>query len=315
MSKLFFKMPEDDEKKEKRLQLRRTISILITFLFVLILLIAIIYALAYMLVGNIVFEGLTSMVENVTLYFSQFEKVLNGISEKMPNNGLEERLQNFADKFTERISDYFSADAVLNIITNIGGSLVKIALGIVVAIYLLKDKDYFIRLWRKATHVFFPMGFSGRLNEVLYDIDKVFSRFLRGQLLDALIVAIVTSIALTIIRLDFAVLLGCFAGITNIIPYFGPIFGAIPAIIVALLSGGITKAIITLIVFVIIQQIDGNIIYPKVVGSSTGLHPLTVLLAVTFGGYFWGILGMILAVPITACIKQYIVRKVKDMET
>ena len=315
MSKLFFKMPEDDEKKEKRLQLRRTISILITFLFVLILLIAIIYALAYMLVGNIVFEGLTSMVENVTLYFSQFEKVLNGISEKMPNNGLEERLQNFADKFTERISDYFSADAVLNIITNIGGSLVKIALGIVVAIYLLKDKDYFIRLWRKATHVFFPMGFSGRLNEVLYDIDKVFSRFLRGQLLDALIVAIVTSIALTIIRLDFAVLLGCFAGITNIIPYFGPIFGAIPAIIVALLSGGITKAIITLIVFVIIQQIDGNIIYPKVVGSSTGLHPLTVLLAVNFGGYFWGILGMILAVPITACIKQYIVRKVKDMET
>ena len=158
------------------------------------------------------------------------------------------------------------------------------------------------------------MGFSARLNEVLYDIDMVFSRFLRGQLLDALIVAIVTSIVLTIIRLDFAVLLGCFAGITNIIPYFGPIFGAIPAIIVALLSGGFSKAIVTLIAFIVIQQIDGNFIYPKVVGSSTGLHPLFVLLAVTFGGYFWGILGMILAVPIAACIKQYIVRKVKDME-
>jgi predicted PurR-regulated permease PerM len=314
MSKIFFSMSEDNEKYEKRLQLRRTISILVTFLLAIILLITIIYALAYMLVGNIVFEGITSMVENITLYFTRFEDILNGIFEKMPNSGLEERLQNFANNFTERISDYFSAEAVIKIITNIGGSLIKIALGIVVAIYLIKDKDYFIRLWRKSIHIFCPMGFSARLNEVLYDIDIVFSRFLRGQLLDALIVAIVISIVLTIIRLDFAVLLGCFAGITNIIPYFGPIFGAIPAIIVALLSGGFSKAIVTLIAFIVIQQIDGNFIYPKVVGSSTGLHPLFVLLAVTFGGYFWGILGMILAVPIAACIKQYIVRKVKDME-
>lgn len=139
-------------------------------------------------------------------------------------------------------------------------------------------------------------------------------RFLRGQLLDALIVAIITSVILTIIRLDFAVLLGCFAGLTNVIPYFGPVFGAIPAVIVALFTGGLAKAVITLVAFIIIQQIDANLIYPKVVGSSTGLHPVFVLLAVTFGGYFWGIIGMVLAVPVVACIKQFIIRKVEAVD-
>ena len=158
------------------------------------------------------------------------------------------------------------------------------------------------------------MKHGARINDVLNDMDMVFSKFLRGQLLDALIVAIITSIILTIIRLDFAVLLGCFAGITNIIPYFGPVFGAIPAVIVALFTGGLSKAVITLIAFVIIQQIDGNLIYPKVLGSSTGLHPVFVLLAVTFGGYFWGLLGMVLAVPIVAFIKLFILRKAGELE-
>ena len=117
---------------------------------------------------------------------------------------------------------------------------------------------------------------------------------------------------LTILRLDFAVLLGCFAGITNIIPYFGPFWrhsGNRRSAVYRRFS----KALVVLIAFVI-QQIDANLIYPKVVGSSTGLHPVFVLLAVTFGGYFWGLLGMILAVPVVACIKLFILRKAGDIE-
>ncbi|MDD3874541.1 MAG: AI-2E family transporter, partial [Methanosarcina sp.] len=94
----------------------------------------------------------------------------------------------------------------------------------------------------------------------------------------------------------------------------GPILGIIPAAIIGLLSEGISKAILAIVLLLVIQQIDSNIIYPKIVGSNTGLHPVFVLVAITFAGYFWGILGMLLAVPAAACIRLFIVRKIKDLD-
>lgn len=314
MSKLFFKLPKSQKKAEKQLQLRRTFSILLTYLLIIFLVVFLIYAFAFLIVGQLVFSSLTNVLESIIVYFSHYEEVFRNFIESLPDSGLEARFEVLVDDIADWISKNFSGDAVLHFIAGLGGSLVNIALGMVVSIYLIKDKDFFKRLWRKTLHVLFPMKHGAKINDVLHDMDVISSKFLRGQLLDALIVAIITSIVLTIIRLDFAVLLGCFAGITNIIPYFGPVFGAIPAVIVALFTGGLSKAIITLIAFIIIQQIDGNLIYPKVVGGSTGLHPVFVLLAVTFGGYFWGLFGMVLAVPIVACIKLFILRKTGELE-
>ncbi len=314
IGKLFFKLPKTQKKAEKQLQARRTISIILTYIIILFVLLFLIYAFAFLIVGQLVFTGLTNVLESIVSYFAHYEELFRNFVDSLPNNGLEDRFTALINDIAEWISKNFSAEAVLGLMARIGGSLVNVVLGMVVSIYLIKDKDFFKRLWRKSLHVLFSMKHGARINDVLYDIDMVFSRFLRGQLLDALIVAIITSIVLTVIRLDFAVLLGCFAGLTNVIPYFGPVFGAVPAVIVALFTGGLSKAIVTLIAFVIIQQIDGNLIYPKVVGSSTGLHPVFVLLAVTFGGYFWGLLGMVLAVPIVACIKLFILRRVEEME-
>ncbi|MGI6734566.1 MAG: AI-2E family transporter [Anaerovoracaceae bacterium] len=314
ISKLFFKLPRSQKKAEKQLQARRTLSILLTYIIILLIIILLIYSFAFLIVGQLVFTGLTGVLESIVTYFSQYEELFRNFINSLPDNGLEARFETLIDDVAQWISRNFSGEAVLDFIAGLGGSLVNVALGMVVSIYLIKDKDFFKRLWRKAIHLLFPMKQAAKINEVLYDMDVIFSKFLRGQLLDALIVAIITSMVLTILRLDFAVLLGCFAGITNIIPYFGPVFGAIPAIVVALFTGGFSKALVVLIAFVIIQQIDANLIYPKVVGSSTGLHPVFVLLAVTFGGYFWGLLGMILAVPVVACIKLFILRKAGDIE-
>jgi predicted PurR-regulated permease PerM len=104
----------------------------------------------------------------------------------------------------------------------------------------------------------------------------------------------------------YAVIIGIIGGILNIIPYFGPFLGMIPAFLVAFATGGIWRAIIAVLAILAIQQIDSNYIYPKIVGTSIGLHPLFVLLAVSFFGYLWGVLGMLLAVPI-ACIVQVVV--------
>lgn len=314
MSLLFKRLPAHPKKREKRLQMRRTISILLTYLIIIAVVLVWIYAFAVLIVGHLVFDSLTLMLERISTYFSHYQDVFRDFLQGLPNSGLEQRLETAFQNAALWISNHLSTEAMFGAIANIGGSLVNLILGIVISIYIIKDKAFFQRLYRKAVHVILPMKYSAIWNEAMVDIDQVFSKFLRGQLLDALIVATITSIVLTVIRLDFAVLLGCFAGLTNVIPYFGPVFGAIPAVIVALLTGGVTKALITMVAFFIIQQIDSDFIYPKVVGSSTGLHPVFVLLAVTFGGYYWGIGGMILAVPIVACIKLFLVRKLGELE-
>jgi predicted PurR-regulated permease PerM len=152
------------------------------------------------------------------------------------------------------------------------------------------------------------------VTETLSDINSIVSQFLRGQLLDTLIIAILSSIGLSLIGLDFALFIGCFAGICNIIPYFGPIISTVPAALVGLLTGGPSEALLAIFVLLAIQQVDSNIIYPRVVGSSTGLHPLFVLISVTVGGYYGGILGMIIAVPIAAIIKVFIMKKLDSVD-
>jgi predicted PurR-regulated permease PerM len=140
------------------------------------------------------------------------------------------------------------------------------------------------------------------------EINGILSRFVKGALIDAVFIAILSSVALYIIGIDFAVFIGVFAGISNIIPYFGPIIGMIPAFISGWCGGGPGRAVLSVIVLIIVQQIDSNIIYPKVVGTSTGLHPLTVLLAVSVFGYFGGVPAMLVAVPATGILQVFIIK-------
>lgn len=314
VSKFYFKEPSDPVKLEKRHGQQRTISILITFLLIFLIIFIIIYAFAFLIVGDLVFTSLQHMVESIIDYFSRYETVFRGWIAAIPNSGIEERLQDIANDIISWISDNFSTDSVIGFITNIGGSLLNVVLGIVVSIYLLKDKDFFLRLWRKALHLILPMKANAIVTETLSDINRVVSQFVRGQLLDALIIAVLSSIGLSLIGLDFAVFIGCFAGLCNIIPYFGPIISTVPAALVGLLTGGIGEAFLAILVLIIIQQIDANIIYPRVVGGSIGLHPLFVLISVTAGGYYAGIIGMILAVPIAAIVKIIIMKKLDSVE-
>jgi len=314
VAKLFFNEPSDPVKLEKLRGTQRTISILITFLIIFLIIFIIIYAFAFLIMGGLVYTSLQNMVQSIADYFSQYESVFRRWAAAIPNSGIEERLQDFANELINWIADNFSTTAIIGFVSNIGGSLLSVVLGIVVSVYLLKDKDFFLRLWRKTLHLTLSMKTHAVVTETLNDINKVVSQFVRGQLLDALIIAVLSSIGLSFIGLDFAVFIGCFAGLCNIIPYFGPIISTVPAALVGLLTGGVTQGLLAILVLVIIQQIDANIIYPRVVGGSIGLHPLFVLISVTVGGYYWGILGMILAVPAAAIIKVFIMKKLDSIE-
>ena len=133
--------------------------------------------------------------------------------------------------------------------------------------------------------------------------NEIFFKFLTSQILDAILVGILVSIAMTILKVKYAVLLGFLIGLFNLIPYFGAIVAVSIAIIVTILTGGFGKAVLMAVVVIILQQIDANIINPKIVGNSLEISQLLVILAVTIGGAYFGVLGMFLSVPIVTVIK------------
>ncbi|WP_130863237.1 AI-2E family transporter [Bacilliculturomica massiliensis] len=304
----------DPLKQAKREKQVRTLSILLTFLLILAVLGLVIYAFFVLIMGQLVFTSMDRMVGSIVMYFKEYEQMLSDIIRQLPNSGLELKLQEIIQTVTGWLSDNFNAGAVIDRVAGFGGSVLNVVLGVVVCIYVLIDRDFFLGLWRKTLHLLLPMEKNARLSENLHDVNIVIAKFLRGQLLDGLIVAVLSSVGLTLINLDFAVFIGCFAGICNIIPYFGPIMGMVPAAVVGLLAGNPMQAVLAVVVLFVIQQADSTLIAPRIVGDSIGLHPVFVLLAVTVGGAYFGIVGMLLAVPIAAILKLFIVRRISSIE-
>ena len=189
-------------------------------------------------------------------------------------------------------------------IMSIGSSIASFLIAIVLSIYLLKDSEYFIGLWNKLYYLVFRKTKAGIYTKKIFlIIHDVFSKFIRGQLLEAVFVGVLSSIALIIVGIDYAVVIGIIAGICNMIPYVGPIVGTILAAIMGLLSGNPIKIIYAIIAMLIVQQIDNNLLAPKIVGESVGLHAVFTMLAIIIGGNAFGLIGMLIAVPLAASFR------------
>lgn len=305
----FFKLPDDPIKAEKRSSLYHFISVILTLLLVLAAVIALIYGLAVMIIGRVVFQSLSETIQDLIAGFSGYQATFkNWIATNVPEGMLSEKLVEFTNTLMSWIGDNVNAASVISFFTNIGGGVIDTVIGIIISIYLMKDKHFFIGLWRKFLHLTLPQKRNAVLTETLSEINGVLSKFIRGALLDALIIAILSSIGLSVMGLEAAVFIGIFAGIANVIPYFGPVLGMIPAFLMGFCTDGFWHGVLAVAILIVIQQIDANIIYPKIVGSSTGLHPLMVLLAVSIFGYFGGILGMLLAVPAAGVIQIFVLK-------
>lgn len=168
----------------------------------------------------------------------------------------------------------------------------------ILAFYIIKD-------WEKIKAAFFkilpPTG-KRDLNMLGAKIDDVLIEYLKGHLFVSTLVGILTGLAATIIGVDFALVIGIISGISNLVPYFGPILGGIPAIILALTQSWQDGLYMT-VAIIVIQQVESNLITPKIIGDKLGMHPLTIVFALLVGGELLGILGMLIAVPLTASLK------------
>lgn len=193
-------------------------------------------------------------------------------------------------------------------ITNISGYMTTFIFSIIIGIYFMIDGKMFIAYLKKMFKALFSENTNKKLSGMVHDLDVVFSGYIRGQLADALVMMLLISIVLSVTGVKFAIIIGVFAGLCNLIPYFGPIVAYVSTTLVCLISGDIRTWIISMIALLVIQAVDGNLIGPKLLSKSIQIHPLIVMVSLIFGSALGGLLGMLFAVPIGAYIKLIFVR-------
>ena len=199
--------------------------------------------------------------------------------------------------------------SIFEFIFNLGSNVVQIVIAVVISIYLLASHEYFKEIWDKFLFIVFRESKAGQVvREALSIVNETFSGYIRGQMIEAVIVAVLSTIVLMIVGVEDAFVIGIIAGITNIIPYIGPFIGIGLAVIVSIFQGSLFAIIGSIIGLTIVQQLDANVLSPKVVGDKVGLNPVFVIIAISVGAGLYGLLGMLIAVPIAASIKALISR-------
>lgn len=191
---------------------------------------------------------------------------------------------------------------------NMALSLISALVSIAIAVYMVLDKRNLLSLINRAGLAFMSNNAYNRCKHVFSHADRIFKNFVLGKLLDSLIIGILTYVVLAIFRFEYAVLIAFFVGVTNMIPYFGPFIGAIPAILITLVASfdNPIRVVYIALIILIIQQLDGLVIGPRILGDSVGVAPFWIIIAVTVGGATYGVVGMFLGVPTVVLIKTIV---------
>lgn len=253
-------------------------------------------------------ESVTELTNNFPTYYENIMKFINDL----PDDSIisKEKILEEVNKIKNiDFASYFSAERITEYIkgvVNVAQGIFSVFVAIIVSVYMLLQRTEILKFVRKLSTAMFKENTCKVLEKYFTRANEVFFKFITSQLLDAVIVGIITSIAMLIMGVKYAVLLGFIIGLFNIIPYFGAIVAVGIAILVTFFTGGITQAIWVAVVIIILQQIDANIINPKIVGNSLSLSPILVIFAVTVSGAYFNFLGLLLGVPVMAVIKMLV---------
>ena len=294
------------EKKLRKSKLKvvakkaRGISVLIAYIIALIVIILIMNV-----VMPVVMESIVELVNNFQGYYT---KLLEDYS-NLPEDSFikSEQINQILDSIKNvNLADYINVEKIMeyakgaiSVVTSVFDAFVTI----VVSIYALLERGNILKFAKRVTYTVFGENTSKRIGKYFDSTNHIFFKFLASQIIDAIIVGVLITIVLSIMKIKYAVLIGFMIGLFNIIPYFGAIVAVALSILITLITGGLTQAIWMAIVVIILQQIDANIINPKIVGNSLEISALLIIFAVTVGGAYFGILGMFLAVPVVAVLK------------
>lgn len=282
-------MPLQEKIIERGVNKRLSALLIIVFLIFLCIVSVYIIVPSILKEGLNVDSGILRIQKNIEIIYEKFKPINN-------NKTIYVIMDKIYDKLDNAMADILNKlfDGALNI----GGNLLSAAVVPIISYYFMADSDI---IFNKVL-IMFPIKARRITKKILQDIDKVLGKYIAGQLLLSVIIGVFTFIILFALRVDFPVLLSILNAFFNIIPYFGPIFGAVPAVIMGFMKSA-TTGIYTIIFLYLLQLIEGNIICPKITGNSVSMHPLLIIILLLVGGKIGGFIGMIIAVPVGVVIK------------
>ena len=301
-------------KEKDRKHMCRALAITVTMIFFLGILAAVIGSIVPEIKDTLInfFKSLPTYLSNLQEYI---ENKVSDIASTRPElkkfidsefSSIQDTLLEYSNELRPMLEDMFTKGGLVSSITDSAWAFIMglkdFLLGIFVSIYLLYSKEMFLAQMTKFTHAVFSEKKTAAILRVASKANSTFTSFLTGKTLDSLIIGLLAFIGLEVMGLqNYAVLLAIVIGITNMIPFFGPIIGAIPCAVLILLTSP-DKVLMFIIFILILQQFDGNILGPKILGNSLGLSPFWIMFAIFIGGGMFGFIGMVIFVPLFAVI-------------
>lgn len=304
-------------KKKNRAKLVRVVSLVLTF----VLFLSVVFGLIAVVAPEVV-RSLANIIDSIPGALTRLQKWATNILEDYPKvldvvkreiNDISKYIDSFSDDIQPFLMNIL--DGVWVGVTGAFSYIKNFFLGLIVAIYLLLSKEKMQAQLKKSLMAVMSRPKCEKLFRISNDSNKIFSGFITGKIIDSIIIGLLCFIGVTIMNMPYKVMISVVIGVTNIIPFFGPFIGAIPCAFLVMLSE--PKKVILFVIFIfLLQQLDGNVIGPTILGDSTGLPAFWVLFSILLGGGLFGFIGMLLGVPTFAVIynlfKNYINGKLKS---
>lgn len=316
LMRLIPRLRKNDHPDQGQLASRKKFCHIIGVIAALAILLLFFY-LAFSLVVPTIIENISS-IANPDTFVGYYNRLTNWLKKLFSDNPelevwVMEKLNGLYYSIEKFISELDIADALRSVSTRVFGVLkgtMNFLLGLVIAVYMLLSKEKFLAQAKKIVVAMFSEKRANRLLEVGRRTNKIFSGFVLGKIIDSLIIGIICYIVMSLIKLDYPMLISVIVGVTNVIPFFGPLIGAIPSALLLLLVDPF-KCFIFIIFIVILQQFDGNILGPRILGETVGLSSFWILISISVFSGIFGFAGMILGVPVFAVIYMLISDAVK----
>ena len=282
----------------------RGISVFITYIIAILIIILLVNVIL-----PVVIDSVIELVSNFQNYWNVAMEKLNALPDDsiLKSEKANDIVKSVGDAIQNiDLKQYISTDKITGYIKSVIGvasGIFDVFVSFVVSVYILLQRGTIVSFFRRLTMALFDEKTCDKIGKYVDSTNSIFFKFISGQIIDGIIVGILVTIGMSIIGVKYAVLLGFMIGLFNIIPYFGAIVAVAISVLITLITGGVSQTLIMAVVVIILQQIDSNIINPKIIGNSLEISPLLVIFAVTVGGAYWGVLGMFLAVPVVAVLK------------
>ena len=309
--KLFYKVKKDQnpieivsKKQFSRIRLLTVITVL--------LVLGSIFAILITFILEPFLKSLKSLIVQLPDYLNIVLEFL-GNFEIDPNiiNNINEKVAYFLNNNLKNVLDV-SISAVTSLISSTGTFIFNFLVAVILSVYILRDKEKIAKFFSTLSDVIFKNKIGMKIKNFVLDFDQIFSGYFTGVIVDAIFVGVCSFILTYIIKNPYALIIGVLAGVSNVIPYLGPLIGAIGAFVLGLPSG-LSTAIIGFLLLMAFQQIEGNLIQPKILGDFVGLSPLVVIVSLIVGGGLFGIAGIILSSPVVGIISLYYKRYLKKI--